>query len=99
MIRGYIGYTGLANKPAFQTIQTFAALPGNVPSLTFANPFPGTPTIPANATINSVAANRTNGYMQQWNFTLEGQLARNTAISASYVGKQRPQPDPQDNHN
>ncbi len=99
VIGGYIGYTGLANNPPFQTVQTFAALPGNVPSLTFANPFPGTPTIPANATINAVAPNRTNGYMQQWNFSLEGQVADNTALRVSYVGNKGTHLDRQDNLN
>ena len=89
----------MANNPPFQTIQTFAALPGNIPSLTFANPFPGTPTIPANATINAVASNRTNGYMQQWNFTLEGEVAKNTALRASYVGNKGTHLDRQDNLN
>ena len=86
VIPGYVGTTGLPNNPPFQTIQTFAALPGNTPSLTFANPFPGTPTIPANATVNAVARNRTNGYMEQWNLTLEGEVAKNTSVRASYVG-------------
>ncbi len=99
VIGGYIGYTGLPNNPPFQTVQTFAALPGSVPSLTFANPFPGTPTIPANATINAVASNRTNGYMQQWNFTLEGEVAKNTALRASYVGNKGTNIDRQDNLN
>jgi hypothetical protein len=99
VIGGYIGYTGLPNNPPFQTVQTFAALPGNVPSLTFANPFPGTPTIPANATINAVAANRTNGNMQQWNFTLEGAVAKNTAVRISYLGNKGTHIDRQDNLN
>ncbi|HYM13045.1 MAG TPA: carboxypeptidase regulatory-like domain-containing protein [Bryobacterales bacterium] len=86
VIPGYAGTTGLPNNPPFQTIQTFAALPGNTPSLTFANAFPGTPTIPANATLNAVARDRTNGYMQQWNFTLEGEVAKNTSVRASYLG-------------
>ncbi|MDQ6678358.1 MAG: TonB-dependent receptor, partial [Acidobacteriota bacterium] len=86
VIGGYIGTTNLANNPPFQTTQTFAATPGNTPSLTFANAFPGTPAIPANATVNAIAKNRANGYMQQWNFTVEGEVFKNTALRASYVG-------------
>ena len=86
VIGGYIGPLNLAQNPPFLTTLTYAALPGGVPSLTFANPFPGTGSIPANPTVNSVAQNRTNGYMQQWNFTLEGEVLKNTAVRASYVG-------------
>jgi outer membrane receptor protein involved in Fe transport len=86
VIPAYIGYTGLAQNPPFLAVQTFAALPGSVPSLTLANPFPGTGSIPANPVVNAVARNRRNGYMQQWNFTLEGEVMRNTALRISYIG-------------
>ncbi|PYV13191.1 MAG: hypothetical protein DMG07_15230, partial [Acidobacteria bacterium] len=86
VIGGYIGYTGLANNPPFRVVESFEPLSGPTPSLTFANPFPGTGTIPANPNINSVARSRVNPYHQQWNFTLEGEAARNLSLRASYVG-------------
>lgn len=86
VIGGYIGSTGLANNPPFRAVETFDALPGNTPSLTLSNPFPGTGSIPAVVNVNAIAANRVNGYMQQWNFTLEGEVLPNTAVRASYVG-------------
>jgi outer membrane receptor protein involved in Fe transport len=86
VIGGYIGPLNLANNVPFQTIQTYTATPGNTPSLTLANPFPGTGAITANPIVNAAAKNRTNGYMQQWNFTLEGEVFKNTALRASYVG-------------
>jgi hypothetical protein len=86
VIGGYVGPLNLANNVPFQTVENYAATPGNTPSLTLANPFPGTGTITANPTVNAVAKNRVNGYMQQWNFTLEGEVLKNTALRASYVG-------------
>jgi Carboxypeptidase regulatory-like domain len=86
VIGGYIGSTGLANNPPFRAVETFDALPGNTPSLNFSNPFPGTGTIPAVVNLNAVSANRVNGYMQQWNLTLEAEVLPNTAVRASYVG-------------
>lgn len=86
VIGGYIGSTGLANNPPFRAVESFDALPGNTPSLNLSNPFPGTGSVPAVVNVNAVSANRANGYMQQWNFTLEGEVAPNTAVRASYVG-------------
>src|SRR5439155_23249413 len=86
VIGGYIGYTALANNPPFRAVESFEPLPGTVPSLTFANPFPGTGSIPANPNINAVDRNRVNPYFQQWNFTVEGEVLPNTSLRASYVG-------------
>ena len=52
----------------------------------FANPFPGTGSIPANPNINAVDRDRVNPYFQQWNFTIEGEVLHNTALRVSYVG-------------
>lgn len=76
----------LPQNPPFRTVQLFEALPGNKPSLTMANPFPGTGSIPANPSVNAFARDRTTGYLQQWNFTIEGEVLRNTGVRASYVG-------------
>jgi outer membrane receptor protein involved in Fe transport len=76
----------LPQNPPFRTVQLFEALPGNTPSLTMANPFPGTGSIPANPSVNAFARDRTTGYLQEWNFTVEGEVLRNTSLRASYVG-------------
>lgn len=86
VIGGYIGYTGLANNPPFRAVESFEPLAGNTPSLTLTNAFPGVGAIPANANVNSVARNRVNPYQQQWNFSIEGEVLKNTALRASYVG-------------
>jgi hypothetical protein len=86
VIGGYIGYTALANNPPFRAVETFEPAAGTVPSLTFANPFPGTGAIPANPNVNAVDRNRVNPYFQQWNFTLEGDVVPNTSVRGSYVG-------------
>jgi hypothetical protein len=82
---GYIN-AGIAQNPPFRTAQGFDALPGNTPSLTMANPFPGTGSITANPNVNAFARDRVNGYMQQWNFTIEGEVLPSTALRASYLG-------------
>jgi hypothetical protein len=76
----------LPQNPPFRTVQLFEALPGNTPSLTMANPFPGTGSIPANPSVNAFARDRTTGYLQEWNFTIEGEVLRATSLRASYVG-------------
>jgi outer membrane receptor protein involved in Fe transport len=76
----------LPQNPPFRTVQLFEALPGNTPSLTMANPFPGTGSIPANPSVNAFARDRTTGYMQEWNFTIEGEALPQTSLRASYVG-------------
>lgn len=86
VIGGYVGAFNLPNNPPFQTVETYTAAPGNVPTLTMANPFPGTGTITANPVVNAVARNRVNSYMQQWNLTLEGEVLKDTALRVSYIG-------------
>ena len=76
----------MAVNPPFRVIETFEPAPGSVPSLTWANPFPGNGTIPTSPGINAVSADRRNPYHQQWNFTLETEVLPNTAVRASYVG-------------
>ena len=36
--------------------------------------------------MNAFARDRVTGYMQQWNFTVEGEVLSNTAIRATYLG-------------
>jgi len=87
VIAGYNGMLGMGiTNPPFRAQETFEPAPGPVPSLTWANPFPGVGTLPTNPALLAVARNRVNPYMQEWNFTTEYELARNTAVRASYIG-------------
>jgi hypothetical protein len=99
VIGGYVGAFNLPLNPPFQTVQTYTAAPGKVPSLTLANPFPGTGSITANPIVYAVARNRVNSYMQQWNLTLEGEIFKNTAVRASYIGSKGTHLDQQENLN
>lgn len=86
VIAAYGGYFHLALNPPFRVAESFEPAPGTVPSLTFANSFPGSGTIPTSATLYAISRDRRNPYHQQWNFTLEYELVRNTSVRASYVG-------------
>ena len=79
-------YAQIPQNPPFRTVQTFDAAPGNVPTITMANPFPGSGSVPSNIAVNAFARDRATGYQQQWNFTVEGEVLPNTALRASYVG-------------
>lgn len=84
-VGGY-SFLGLPSNPPFIVSELFDALPGTTPTLTFANPFPGEGTIPSSPKVSAWARNRVNPYQEQWNFTLEGEVVRNTAIRISYIG-------------
>jgi hypothetical protein len=86
VIAAYGGYFHLALNPPFRVAESFEPAPGTVPSLTFANPFPGGGTVSGNPELWVIARDRRNPYHQQWNFTLEYELLANTAVRASYVG-------------
>ena len=76
---------GVTNPP-FRVQETFEPIPGSLPSLTWNNPFPGNGTIPTNPALIANARNRVNPYLQQWNFTIEQEVFRNTAVRVSYLG-------------
>jgi outer membrane receptor protein involved in Fe transport len=86
VIPAYVGPFNLTLNPPFRVAETFEPAPGPVPSLTFANPFPGQGTIPTSPGLSAVARDRRNPYHQQWNLTLEYELRANTAVRVSYVG-------------
>lgn len=86
VLPGYLGYFQLSTNPPFLVAETFEPAPGDVPSLSFSNPFPGQGTIPASPSITAVARDRRNPYQQQWNFTIEYELLPATALRASYLG-------------
>ncbi|HEY2933614.1 MAG TPA: TonB-dependent receptor [Acidobacteriota bacterium] len=83
---GYSGFFQLALNPPFRVTETFEPIPGPTPSLTWANPFPGSGTLPTSPALQAISRDRRNPYHQQWNFTLEYEVLANTAVRASYVG-------------
>ena len=87
VIAGYNGLLGMGiTNPPFRAQETFEPVPGPVPSLTWTNPFPGTGNLPTNPALLAVARNRVNPYMQQWNYTMEYEVAPNTAVRLTYLG-------------
>lgn len=87
VIAAYNGTLGMGiTNPPFRAQETFEPVPGAVPSITWANPFPGVGNLPTNPALLAVARNRVNPYMQQWNLTTEYEVARNTAIRLTYLG-------------
>ena len=85
VVSGY-SYFGFATNPPFRVSETFEPAAGSVPSLTFANAFPGAGTVGGNPTLTTFSRDRRTPYHQQWNFTLEYELLPNTAVRASYIG-------------
>ncbi|MBI3696382.1 MAG: TonB-dependent receptor [Acidobacteria bacterium] len=83
----YIGIRqiSLTNTP-FLLSESFEAAAGNVPSLTLANPFPGAGSLSPNPNITAVNRQIRNTYAQQWNLTVERELANNLGLRISYVG-------------
>jgi len=87
VIAGYNGMLGMGiTNPPFRAQETFEPTAASTPNLTWTTPFPGVGTLPTNPALLAVARNRVNPYMQQWNFTTEYEVARNTAVRASYIG-------------
>ncbi len=87
VIAAYNGTLGMGiTNPPFRAQENFEPTSTTVPNLTWANPFPGAGTLPTNPAILAVARNRATPYSQQWNVTMEYELAKNTAIRVSYLG-------------
>lgn len=87
VIAGYNGLLGMGiTNPPFRAQETFEPAPGAVPSITWANPFPGSGNLPSNPALLAVSRNRVNPYMQQWNYTMEYEVARNTGVRVTYLG-------------
>ena len=76
----------MATNPPFVAAETFEPSAGPAPTLTWANPFPGAGGLPSSPFVSAMAANRRTPYHQQWNFTVEGEVAPNTAVRLSYLG-------------
>lgn len=70
----------------FALTETFTATSGSTPSLTFANPFPGTGTVTANPTAYMVDRQEKNARIQQWNLTVEQVLPGKAGLRITYLG-------------
>ncbi|HUQ93680.1 MAG TPA: TonB-dependent receptor [Bryobacteraceae bacterium] len=81
----YIGIRqiSLTNSP-FLLTETFEA--GATPTLSLSNPFPGAGALSPNPSITAVNREIRNTYSQQFNLTIERELAASTGFRISYVG-------------
>jgi hypothetical protein len=76
---------GFSNPP-FLLAESFEPAAGTVPSITLANPFPGSGAISPNPTITAVDRNIKNAESYQWNFTMDREIRANLGLRVSYVG-------------
>jgi hypothetical protein len=83
----YIGFRQMGfSNPPFLLSETFEAAAGPTPSLTLAQPFPGSGALSPNPAITAVQTNMHNGLSQQWNLTVERALSADLGLRVSYVG-------------
>lgn len=78
----------LGLNPPFRATYVFAAPSSGPPTITWANPFPGTGTTSgtANPSVYGITPNFHAGYEQNWNFTTEWEAVHNTVVRTSYLG-------------
>ncbi len=74
------------NNPPFLLAESFEAAAGTVPSITLANPFPGSGAISPNPSLTAVQRDLKNAESYQWNFTIDRELLANMGMRVSYVG-------------
>jgi hypothetical protein len=82
-LRAYIN--GLTQVPFFAT-NTYTALAGATPTLSFADPFPTTTLVKAYPGLSAIPRSLQTPYQQQWNLTAEYEFLRGTALRVSYLG-------------
>ncbi len=77
----------LGLNPPFRATYVFNGTAG-VPTITWANPFPGigTTTGTANPSVYGITPNFHAGYEQNWNFTTEWEALRGYVVRTSYLG-------------
>jgi hypothetical protein len=77
-----IGSSAYYNPPQF-TVNVFLPLSG---LLTLQNPFPSGGLLPSPDSLSTLSPSIITPYLQQWNFTTEGNLGRRGTVTLSYVG-------------
>jgi hypothetical protein len=83
----FIGFRQMGfSNPPFLLAETFEAAAGAVPSLSLVEPFPGAGALSPNPSITAVERDIKNSLAQQWNLTLEREVAHNLGFRVSYVG-------------
>jgi len=73
-------------NPPFVLTETSESQSNTTPTISFANAFPTTGSIPANPTFTAFDPDLKNGYSQQMNFTIERELWGGTGLRVSYLG-------------
>lgn len=77
----------LAVNPPFTGEEGFEPLPGSVPTLTFANPFPkGQGSIPSGVSASAYPTQYKYPMTGEWNLTVESQISPKMSIRATYLG-------------
>jgi hypothetical protein len=74
-----------ALSPPYVYLDSYTANPGAGQFLTFANPFPSSGALGGQPGGQFVAWNLKSGYVQQWSFGIQRQLAENLGLDVSYV--------------
>ena len=85
---GAVDLRDLGLNPPFRASQTFLGSNNGIPNLSWADAWAGTGSSSTSSPPNLYAVDKNFqlGYTQQWNYTMEWEPARNTAVRASYLG-------------
>jgi hypothetical protein len=76
----------LGLNPPFRATQTFYGSNNGIPNITWNNAFPGVTSVSSNPDVYGVAPNFRLGYEQEWNFALEFEPIKDTAVHVTYLG-------------